>query len=72
MWGSETFATDVSSTSMNVASITEAAISRGLKRGRQDVFVGSEAMAATGYEPRARFSNKSPQAIARGGDRGEN
>ena len=33
MCGSETFATAVSSTSMNVASITEIAMSHGLKRG---------------------------------------
>ena len=33
MWGSETFATAVSRTSMNVASITETAMSHGLKRG---------------------------------------
>jgi hypothetical protein len=31
---------------MNVASITEAEISRGLKRGCHDVFIGSEAMVA--------------------------
>ncbi len=33
MWGRETFATAVSRTSMNVASITEKAMSQGLKRG---------------------------------------
>ena len=33
MCGSETFATAVSRTSMNVASITETAMSHGLKRG---------------------------------------
>src|SRR3954447_17040283 len=35
MCGSATFATEVSSTSMKVASITEAAISHGLKAGIQ-------------------------------------
>src|SRR5258708_858221 len=35
MCGSETFATEVSSTSMNVASMTEAAITHGLTVGRQ-------------------------------------
>src|SRR4029079_1655034 len=35
MWGSDTLATEVSSTSMNVASMTEAAISQGLADGRQ-------------------------------------
>ena len=34
MWGSATFATEVSSTSMKVPSITEIAMSTGLERGR--------------------------------------
>src|SRR3954471_10493605 len=35
MWGRETLATEVSSTSMKVASMTDAAISQGLADGRQ-------------------------------------
>src|SRR5437763_14020416 len=35
MWGRETLATEVSSTSMKVASMTDAAISQGLAAGRQ-------------------------------------
>ena len=35
MWGSETLATEVSSTSMKVASMTDAAMTQGLAEGRQ-------------------------------------
>ena len=43
MCGRATLATEVSSTSRNVASMTAAAISQGLTLGRQAVCGGSEA-----------------------------
>ena len=41
MCGSETFATAVSRTSMKVASITETAMSHGLKRGTHSTGLGT-------------------------------
>src|ERR1700686_1894879 len=46
MWGKATFATEVSRTSMKVASITEAAISHGLKLGTHSR--GANAVAVDG------------------------
>src|SRR5438552_18962970 len=62
MCGSETFATEVSSTSMNVASITEIAITQGLAAGRQ----AADGAAATAIRPVG--SSSMPSNRTSGGD----